>query len=259
MTAITRANPTLTAVHPLGIAKGRAFQVYAPVTNENIYTGLWTGPYYGFERVIETWQMTESPRRLKPVGLYYHTYSATKAASLAALRTAYDWALKQSLHPVFASEYARKVLDFNEMVIARGPSGWVIRSTGHLRTVRFPVTLGTPDAGQSRQVAGFAPLGDSYLAHLTGPSAILHLGKPLRMPTLAYANARLTEWSNKPDHASLTFSGYVPIEFSLRDALGCEVTARGLGALRASRNEGNVQHFRLPNASAKVEISCRGA
>ncbi len=86
-TLITRADPSLTRVAPLGIPRGRHYQVYAPNQNENVYTELWRGPYYGYERVIETFELTELPRRLKPVNIYYHAYSATKTASLAALST----------------------------------------------------------------------------------------------------------------------------------------------------------------------------
>jgi hypothetical protein len=60
-TSITRSNPSLTAVGAHGIQKNGFLQVYAPITNENIYTNLWRGPYYGFERVIESFEMTESP------------------------------------------------------------------------------------------------------------------------------------------------------------------------------------------------------
>ncbi len=84
-TIISRAHPSLTAVSPLGIAKGGMFQTYAPVMNENVYTNLWRGPFYGFEKVIETFEMTGRPRRLKPINIYYHTYSASKPAALNAL------------------------------------------------------------------------------------------------------------------------------------------------------------------------------
>lgn len=70
-TAVTRSEPTLTTVYPLGIEKGGLFQTYAPVTNENVYTNLWHGPFHGFERVIETFEMTDKPRRLKPINIYY--------------------------------------------------------------------------------------------------------------------------------------------------------------------------------------------
>ena len=52
--------------------------------NENVYTNDWTGPFYGFRDVIDTFRMTGEPRRLKPINLYYHTYSASKVAALKA-------------------------------------------------------------------------------------------------------------------------------------------------------------------------------
>jgi hypothetical protein len=116
-TFITRSRASLTAVRSHGIFKKGNLQVYAPITNENLYTNLWRGPFYGFERVIETFSMTETPRRLKAVDIYYHTYSASKPASLTALHQVYGWALKQPLHPVFASEYIRKVHDFYAMAL----------------------------------------------------------------------------------------------------------------------------------------------
>ena len=81
-TLITRLNPTLTTVSGLGLRRGASLQVFAPNQNENVYTNNWTGPFYGYQRVIETFELTGTPRRLKPVNIYYHTYSATKTASL---------------------------------------------------------------------------------------------------------------------------------------------------------------------------------
>ncbi|MBI5855777.1 MAG: bifunctional glycoside hydrolase 114/ polysaccharide deacetylase family protein [Nitrospirae bacterium] len=118
-TLMTRTNPSLTAVAPLGLKKGEFFQVFAPNQNENEYTNLWTGPFYGFERVIETFELTEKPRRLKPINIYYHFYSGTKKASLRALQKVYDWALAQLVSPVSVSDYAKKVVDFQHLVIAR--------------------------------------------------------------------------------------------------------------------------------------------
>lgn len=53
-TSITDNVPTLTEVGPLGITKNGFLQVYAPITNENIYTSLWKGPFYGYQRVLQT-------------------------------------------------------------------------------------------------------------------------------------------------------------------------------------------------------------
>jgi hypothetical protein len=102
-TWISKAEPTLTLVGPIGMMKGEWFQTYAPMQNENVYTNNWTGPFYGFERVIETFEMTERPLRLKPVNIYYHTYIASKRASIASLHKVHGWAQEQFsqqlLHP----------------------------------------------------------------------------------------------------------------------------------------------------------------
>ncbi|WP_201800302.1 hypothetical protein, partial [Enterobacter hormaechei] len=53
-TTITRSSPSWTEIAPLGIDKGPgAYQVFAPNQNENVYTNDWTGPFYGFDRLIE--------------------------------------------------------------------------------------------------------------------------------------------------------------------------------------------------------------
>lgn len=54
----------------------------------------WT--FYGFERVIETFEFTETPRRLKPINIYFHTYLTTKLAGM------------RSLDKVFPTRWLRK-------------------------------------------------------------------------------------------------------------------------------------------------------
>ena len=116
-TLITRSNPSLALVAPLGVTKNGHFQVYAPNQNENVYTNNWLGPFYGYERVIETFELTNVPYRLKPIDIYFHTYSASKPASLKALDKVFRWATEQETNPVHASDYIRKVLDFNQLVV----------------------------------------------------------------------------------------------------------------------------------------------
>jgi hypothetical protein len=150
-TVITRSRNSWTQIAGPGLPRNGYYQVFAPNQNENVYTNLWTGPFYGFRRVIETFELTETPYRFKPVDIYYHTYAASKTASLQALHEVYRWALSQPLHPVYASEYIRKVLDFNDFVVARTPDGLRLRGNGDLRTVRLPLAGPAPDlAAQHR-------------------------------------------------------------------------------------------------------------
>ena len=107
-TIISRRAPTLTAVAPRTMPWGDELQVFAPAQNENVYTNDWQGPYFGmFIHVIDTFQRTERPRRLKPVNIYYHFYSGDYRASVRALETVYDWAMEQPLHSVKVSTYIK--------------------------------------------------------------------------------------------------------------------------------------------------------
>ena len=200
-TTMSRMNPTLTAVAPLGIPRDEIFQVYAPNQNENMYTNLWTGPFYGYERAIETFQLTDKPLRLKPINIYYHTYSASKPASLKALKKVYDWALSQPVLPLHASAYARKVLDFNEQTLARDGDGWRIAGGGETRTLRIPKRMGYPDLSRSENILGWWDEGDIRYVHLAGaPSSLLVLAEqPVNRPWLARANGRISPYSIRLD------------------------------------------------------------
>ena len=264
-TSITDNVPTLTEVGPLGITKNGFLQVYAPITNENIYTSLWKGPFYGYQRVLQTFALTESPRRLKPVDIYYHTYSASKRAGLNALHKVYSWAVAQPLHPVFPSEYIYKVQDWHGMAIARDGAGWRIRGNGALRTVRLPAALGTPLPATSQGVAGWREGPEGSYVHLTGGDAWLRTGTaataapPPARPSLYEANARLTAWQAEGASVRFSLQGHAPLEFSLRDAGACQVRAdgRALSPLSSSRASGPAARaYRLSHAAADIQVQC---
>lgn len=274
-TLISKANPTLTAIGALGIAKGRYLQVYAPITNENIYTNLWRGPFYGYERVLETFEMTDKPRRIKPVGIYYHTYAATKAAGLKSLKTVYDWAARQDLHPVRTSDFIRKVQDFHTYAIAIEGEGWRVRGAGHLRTLRFPIAAAAMVAplSTSEGVAGVSEGVEGSYVHLTGAQAWVANPASALVPSgptaeariwLHDANARITQWERKQQGLRTDFSlqGHVPLQFTLSGmAPTCKVSANGqtLAAAKSSEKERpDLRTYRLPDAAAQIQILCAG-
>lgn len=222
-TTITRREPTWTAIKGIGIPKGEEYQVYAPNQNENIYTNNWRGPFYGFDRVIETFELTETPFRFKPVNIYYHTYIASKTASLESLRRVYQWADKQPLFPLFASDYARKVLDFNDMVIARDGDHWWVRGGGKLRTLRFPPTLPLPDIDHSHGLAGYLEDKPGRYVHMVDGRADWRAG-PTSLPYLAQANGRITQFQRDADGSLLlSLSAQAPLIFTLDNAKGCRL------------------------------------
>jgi hypothetical protein len=258
---ITRSYPTLTLVAPLGVPKNNNFQVYAPNQNENLYTNNWLGPYYGFERVIETFELTDTPYRLKPIDIYFHTYSASKPASLKALDNVFKWALEQETTPEHVSDYVRKVLDFNTMVVARARDGWLIRGTGDIRELRAPLALGQPAIDGSGAVAGFNRHGDSQYLHLADSEALIRFRtSAATLPYLVSANARVTSLTNataaEGKTLSLALSGQVPLKFALALGAGCTVRADG-HVIKAESTSKGIGNFSLHNhAIDELRIIC---
>ena len=255
-TLITSSSDSWTGIAPIGIDKGGHYQVYAPNQNENMYTNEWTGPFYGYENVIQTFERTDRPIRFKPVDIYYHSYSGSKQASLRALRKVYDWAMARDLFNIHVSEYAAKVLDFQGMSVARDGEAWVVRGTGALRQLRLPASLGYPDLARSRGVAGFADEGAARYVHMSEPACRLVLSprKPDR-PYLAMANGALSGWSSEPRRLAMTLEGRLDLVFALGGAADCKVTADGAPVKGRREADGRLA-FRLPVRKSRIEAVC---
>jgi hypothetical protein len=248
-TLITRSYPTLTLVSPLGVPKGKYFQVYAPNQNENVYTNNWTGPYYGFERVIETFELTNTPYRLKPIDIYFHTYSASKVASLKSLDKVFSWATDQETTPVTVSDYVRKVLDFNNIVVSRTREGWLVSGANNLHELRAPISLGQPFIEGTGTVAGFNQNGVNQYLHLDDKEAnIRFLKTASKAPYFVYANASIKHLV--PDNGTsdralrVVLKGLVPLKFSLAMNVHCSVRANG-DLIKAKSRDNGVSHFSM--------------
>lgn len=258
-TIATRSQPTVTQVEGLGVPRVGGFQVFAPNQNENVYTNEWRGPFYGFERVIETFQFTESPRRLKPINIYFHTYITTKAAGMKSLDRVFVYALAQETTPVHVADYARKVLDFQDMVVARSAMGWRVRGANTLRTLRLPAGMGLPDVALSQAVAGFtSPPGDIY-AHLGDDSAELVMtAVDAGKVRLVSANGSIEAFELKPTGFSWHIKATVPLKFTLANAQACQVRVAGHDLAPTHRTD-IFSFFELKEHVARpLEAICRG-
>lgn len=198
-----------TGVAPLMRQVGRHWQTYTSASNENLYTNLWTGPFYGFRHVIETFENTERPRRVAPVNLYYHYYSGERVASLKSLQLVYDWVMGQPLAWLFTSEYLAIVEGFRTARIARTAEGWRIWSHGALRTARFDDTRAVVDLERSHGVIGFLHHQGSLYVHLAGPEpALIVLGdRPPGRAYLAQASHPVTSWRREAGRVAVRLSG----------------------------------------------------
>jgi hypothetical protein len=252
----THSHPTLTKVGPVGLNKDGVFQVYAPNQNENVYTNNWTGPFYGFERSLETHQLTESPRRIKPVDIYFHTYLMSKPEGLKSLKKVLDWAMKQDFHPIKMSDYVRKAQDFNRVVVAKAGEGWLIRGLDHLQQLRIPQTMGYPDLINSVHIAGFNDDKDMRYVHAVGNQARLVLtNNQPNLPYLISANASVTQFLRTDTGFRLKLSASVPLDFSL-NAPNCQVISNeGISSATAAPSAN--RQFRSRHAAATIEAVCR--
>lgn len=201
-----------THVAPLMRQVGPYWQTYTSASNENLYTRLWTGPFYGFRYVIETFENTERPRRVAPVNVYHHYYSGERIASLAALHRVYEWVRQQPLAPVFTSEYLAIVEGFRTARIARTADGWRVWDHGALRTIRFDDPRAAVDLARSSGVAGYARHQGSLYVHLTGSApAVIVLGPGAPSgPYLAQASHQVTGWAREGAGLSFRLAGVGP-------------------------------------------------
>jgi len=216
-TIIRKGLDSLTHVSASGIVRGKYFQPYAPIQNENVYTNEWTGPYYGFQRVIETFQMTDSPRRLKPIDIYYHFYSGDRLASVSALHRVYDWTLQQQTLPVWVSEYTPRVLAFRSAVFEKLNNGWRIHGASNLRTLRMPLDYPLPDITDSQGIVGYRKLPQGLYVSLDGNETIKLSTAELQaqVPYLLHANATVRYWRQNNGFIAFRLVGHQPVELAL--------------------------------------------
>ncbi len=188
-TIVSRLYPGIAGVAPRVMPWGDELQIYAANQNEFMYANGWNGPFFGgFADVIDTFERTETPRRLKPVNVYYHFYSATSLSSLRALEKIHHWCMEQPLHPVTAQTYARIVRDAHQSRIFEiGPRHWELRTGGHVRTFRLPSSLGQPDLEASEGILGWVPHADSILISTDGRPAVR---LKMQNPVAAAANSK---------------------------------------------------------------------
>ncbi len=226
-TTIRKSHPFISRISPMSRPVGRELQLYAPVMNENVYTNLWRGPYYGFRHVIETFELTDRPRRLKPIDIYYHFYSGEKTASLRALKEVYDWTLEQEILPLFMSEYAKRVLAYQQATVAQDLKGNLhYLAPAELRSLRQTGDTQTPAFSPGKNVAGYRRLHDGIYYSLAGGTKTDLTHKSPGKPSirLVRANGRLSLWQKKDEAVRFSIHGHQPLELVLDGPGKCRLT-----------------------------------
>jgi uncharacterized protein (TIGR01370 family) len=241
---------------------GDELQVYAPVMNENVFTGEWTGPFYGYRNVIDTFRLLEDKGRLKPMGIYYHFYSATKPEALSALREVYDYALSQPITPLYLSDYARRVqARYYSALLRDGDGGWHWRGIGQPHTVKIARDR-FPDLGQSLGVAGYHDAAGNRYVHLVGGAPRLILGQePPSGPYIEQANGVITGWQRERDgdrwRVSLALQSHASSPLlTLAGVTQCRLIQ---GNAEVTRREDSVQLKGAQKQKLALKLECRQA
>lgn len=268
-TIVSRLYPGIAGIAPRVTPWGDELQINAANQNEFMYANGWNGPFYGgFANVIDTFERTEGPRRLKPVNVYYHFYSAMNLSSVRALEKIYRWCESQPLHPVTALQFAQITRDaWRTRVFDLGPRRWLLVNDGHLRTYRMPENVGVPDMAASRGVTGWTVHGGSLYVHTNGQrNTELQLvdsspGAPAPAAAHLYLSASQAEIQFKslsPWKADFSVSGLVsaPVEFAgLPAGTACEVTINGTTTSQVSDSLGRVLLTLPPNAHVTLDAT----
>jgi hypothetical protein len=276
-TVITRSADSWTNIAPIGVDKGPgAYQVYAPNQDENVYTNDWLGPFYGFTRVLETFDLTDKPLRFKPIDLYYHMYSGTKVASLRALEQIFSTVLKEPVLPVRVVDYTHKVLDWRSFAVARvvAPAGaagsadsnWLVRGDGEVRELRAP-SGSVPDLRASVGVTGYAVGSDGTYIHFADGAATVALTQAnlaqtanAQLPYIAMANGYVRQFKRTTHGLAFEFGGYYQPFVQLTNAGTCSVEVGGRPV--AVQRSGATLRFEVPASAAlqmnyqPVEVNC---
>lgn len=244
-THIRNAMDSLTNVYPQARRTGGGLQVYAPIMNENVYTNDWTGPYWGFRKVIETFERTEQPRRLKPLGIYYHFYSGTKRSALNALLEIYQYVQAQPNNPMYVSDFAKRVQGFeNARFTQVAENVWRVNNLGELRQVRIPQALGWPDLKASTNVSGVHDSKAGRFVHLSDDNAELRFqaDRP-QQPYLESSNGMLRYWRTSNRDIELSVKAYVPLELRIHSKRRCRIERDNQPAVEPAKIRGPLQTF----------------
>jgi polysaccharide biosynthesis protein PelA len=203
-------------VAPIGRRVGAHWQIYAPSSNENTYTDLWTDRFFAFRDWVETVARTGAPQRLTPINLYYHIYSGEKEAALQALRDNVAFVRKLEIVPVAASRYTEIASGFYTARITKiAERTWRVENRGALATLRFdaPNDRARVDLARSSGVLGYRrDAGALYVA----------LDPAHETPVVALGES-------EPSQPMLVHSRW-PIAELRRSASGFSFAAEGFGA-----------------------------
>ena len=260
-TLITMDHPWLSYIAPLGVERDGYYQIYTGAQNENVYTHDWLGPFWGFKRVVQTFKLTNSPRRFKPIDVYYHIYSGSKMASIKAVKYALDWSLKQDIMPIFTSEYIPKVMDFYTVSMAQDKNNWFIAGMNDLKTIRIEKEGASVDFSQSPSTLGIKHFENhTYISLDNSKEHYLTTSENedyKKSNYLISANAKLISNKNNGKNRMMSFKGYVDLELEFHIVDGCKIYSEPRAKKIYKVDENRKLFYKKGIKSAIINIRCK--
>jgi len=176
-TTMSLRRNSITKVAPRATRWGGELQIFAANQNENVYRELLledlTSKSFpaeaGFMELLDTFNRTESPRRLKALNIYYHFYIADTIPGYEPLKAAYRYVDEREVNAVTASQYAGIARDVGATrVLERSDREFLVLNRGKSATVRLDSTELLPDLGASKGVVGWIETNGSLYVHTDG-------------------------------------------------------------------------------------------
>ena len=259
-TVITNANPWLTNIAPIGLERDGYYQIYTGAQNENVYTNDWLGPFWGFKKVVQTFKLTNSPRRLKPIDVYYHLYSGSKTASINAVKYVLDWAIKQEVMPIYTSSYIPKAIDYFTVSMANEGKNWLIDGMRDLKTLRIEKEKASINFKKSKTVLGlkhfenhtYISLDNSIRHFITKTKKKSYLKKSY----LISSNAKVSQHTFGKNRWKISFNGEVDLklEFHITDSCQLHSIPKATHIIKKKKN---IYLEYKDIKKAEIDVSCR--
>jgi hypothetical protein len=262
-TIISHLYPGIAGVAPRTMEWDGELQVNASNQNEFMYANGFNGPFYGgFADVIDTFERTGSPRRLKPVNAYYHFYSATYLSSLRALEKIHRWVMEHKLHSVTALEFVKLTKDSRDTrITALGPRHWRVANEGVQRTFRLPASAGRPDLARCKGVTGWSEHEGQLYFHTQGlPQAEIVLssgGEPVLPHSYLAESSATVHWIQfSPQKLELEAEDLRPVEMifgGCPPGSSCDITVNSQFTREAADSRGFLKLSLPPKARVVVD------
>lgn len=164
----------LARLWPLGYQTAGGLQVYNALGADDQYGDLSVRNEPDFSGLMQTLQLTEEPRRLKPFHLNFSASSMLTFSSRQGVINNLEFAREAEIAPISAERYSAIVTGFNSIRVMRAGSGrWRIYDRGSLQTLRFENAARlSVDLSASEGVLGARRRGDDLFVALNPSFAV---------------------------------------------------------------------------------------